>query len=105
MTVDVSDGFYAALSFATESNQTDVIKHLLHEGANVNRQTRYRNTPLTETPLHLAARKNNTEIARLLTDNGADVSLKDNINKTPLDVARKGSEVQRLLLLLQQSAP
>ena len=99
MPVDVSDMFGTALHVATASNRTDVVKHLLHEGANVNKQDRYK-----ATPLHLAAQLNSAEVVRLLMDNGADISIKNNLNKTPLDEADKGSEVERLLLQLQQSA-
>ena len=56
-------------------------------------------------PLHFAAQYNNTEIARLLIDYGAEINIKNDVNKTPLDLAEKGSEVERLLLQLQQSAP
>ena len=99
MPVDLSNGVgFATLHWATMFNRTDVIKHLLHEGADMNIQTRYENTPL-----HWAARSNSTEATRMLIDNGADVNLKNNDNKTPLDVARKGTEVERLLLQVQQS--
>ena len=102
MPVDVSDvDDRTALHHASMFNQTDVIKHLLHEGANVNRQDRY----AKGTPLHYAARNNNTVIARMLIDNGADVNLRNNDNKTPLDVALKGSEVEPLILQVEQSAP
>ena len=99
MPVDVSDG--AALYLATMSYRTDVVKHLLNEGADVNKQTRYR----LKTPLHVAAHYNFTEVAWLLVDKGADINMKNNYNETPLDVARKGSEVEILLLQLQLSAP
>ena len=102
MPVDVSHGDgYTALHWATMSKRTDVIERLLHEGADVNRQTRWNKN----TPLHLAARRNKTEAVRLLLDNGADINLKNDNNKTALDVARKGSEVESLLLQLQQSVP
>ena len=102
MPVDVSNMIGdTALQNATAFNRTDVIKRLVDEGADVNRQTRYGK----DTPLHYAARKNNTEAVRLLLDNGADINLKNDDNKTPLDEARKGSEVESLLLQLQQSAP
>ena len=101
MPVDVSSGNgFTALHYATLFNRTDVIKRLVDEGADVNRQTRYGN----ETPLHFAARKNNTEAVRLLLDNGADINLENGSYKTPLDEARKESEVERLLLQHQQSA-
>ena len=102
MPVDVSGGDdWRALHLATIYNRTDVIKHLLHEGANVNRQDRYGN----DTPLHDAARYNYTEVAQMLLDNGADINLKNKYNKIPLDYADKGSEVERMLLQPQQSVP
>ena len=102
MPVDVNDGIgLTALHVASMFNQTDVIKHLLHEGANMNIQDPFKK----DTPLHFAARNNNTEAARILIENGADVNLVNSRNQTPLDLARKGSEVERLLLQVQQSAP
>ena len=102
MPVDVTDwGDLTALHSATWSNQIDVVKQLLHEGADVNRQT----GDSKDTPLHKTARSNYIEVARLLTDNGADINILNDDNKIPLDIARKGSEVERLLLQLQQSAP
>ena len=101
MPVDVSTGGnWTTLHYATLFNRTDVIKCLVDEGADVNRETRL----YEETPLHLAARDNNTEAVRLLLDNGADINLKNKRNKTPLHVALKGSEIESLLLQLQQSA-
>ena len=97
--VDVIDG--TALEMATRFNRTDVIKRLVDEGADVNRRDRYDE----DTPLHWAARNNYTEVVRLLLDNGADINLKNFDNKTPFHVALKGSEIESLLLQLQQSAP
>ena len=94
MPVDVSGVFgWTALHNATLRNRIDVIKLLLHEGADVNRQDDYK-----DTPLHIAAQYNKTEVARLLIQNGADVNIRNDVNNTPLDDARKGSEVERLLL-------
>ena len=100
MPVDVSKYDWTALRLATAYNQTDVIKYLMYEGADVNKQTQFKNPPL-----HWATRNNNIEVARLLIDNGADINLKNKDNKTPLDEAPEGSEVEHLLLQLQQSAP
>ena len=101
MPVDVSDGVgRTALHHASMLNQTDVIKHLLDEGANMNIQDRYK-----DTPLHYTARLNRTEAARILIENGADVNLINEGYKTPLDSVDNGSEVERLLLQVQQSAP
>ena len=94
MSVDVSIGNgWTALGCATWHDQTDVIKLLVGEGADVNRQDVVKGTPL-----HMAARNNKTEAVRLLLDNGADINLKNIHKKTPLDEACKGSEVERLLL-------
>ena len=60
---------------------------------------------IKDIPLHYAARNNNAEVARMLIDNGADVNLKNKYNRRPLEVACKGSEVERLLLQVEQSAP
>ena len=98
MTVNVSDGDgWISLHHATMFNRTDVIRYLLRLGMDVNRQDRYNE----ETPLHFAARNNHTEVARLLIDNEVDIKIKNDVNKTPLDVADKGSELERLLQLLQ----
>ena len=102
MPVDVSGGNgFTALHYATLFDRTDVIKRLVDEGADVNRQDRW----YKDTPLHMAALYNNTEAVRLLLDNGADINLINDGNKTPLHVALKGSEIESLLLQLQQSAP
>ena len=101
MPVDVSDGIgWTALHTASMSNRTDVIKHLLHEGANMNIQNRWE-----DTPLHRAVRRKSTDAARILIENGANVNLLNDYDKTPLDLADIGSEVERLLLQVQQSAP
>ena len=98
MPVDVR-GLYGltALHYATRYNRIDVVKLLLREGADVNKQ----NYDYKDTPLHYAAQYNKTEVARLLIQNGADVNIRNDVNNTPLGDARKGSEVERLLLQLQ----
>ena len=97
MPVDVSNVFgCTALHLATMYNRIGVVKLLLRKEADANKQDINK-----DTPLHMAARKNYTEVARLLIQNGADVNIQNHRNKTPLDDARKGSEVERLLLQLQ----
>lgn len=94
MLVDVSDGL-TGLHYATLFNQKDVIKHLVHEGADVNRQA----VVSKDTPLHIAERNNYTEIVRLLLDYNADIELKNNNNKTPLDETDEEKEVHRMLIV------
>ena len=99
--VDVcNENGLTALEVAVNNHQTDFIKRLLLEGTDVNRQDRFK-----KVPLHFMVRENNSELTRLLLNERADINIKTNENKTPLDEARKGSEVERLLLQLQQSAP
>ena len=81
MPVDVSFGdSWTALHRASMFNRTDVIKHLLHEGADVNKQNRFK-----DTPLHLATENRKTEAVRILIKNGADVNLMNGYDRTPLD--------------------
>lgn len=99
--VDVSTGIgYTALHFPITFNQTGVVKHLLHVGADVNRQDLSGNTPLHGAVLH-----NNIEVNRLLIDEGADINLLSKSNETRVDKAHEGTEVKHLLLELQQSPP
>lgn len=101
MPVDVSTAIgYTALHLAIPFNQTDDVKHLLHAGADVNRQDLSGNTPLHGSALH-----NNTEVARLLINEGADINLPNKSNETPLDKAHEGTEVKHLLVELQQKPP
>ena len=102
VSVDVNATYYTALHRATLHNHIDVVKLLLLKGADVNKQDLGRDN---DAPLHNAARNNNTEVAWLLVNNGADINIRNNHNQTPLDVARNGSEVERLLWQLQQSEP
>ena len=101
MPVDVSTGIgYTPLHLAITFNQTDVVRRLLHAGADVNRQNLSGNTPL-----HGAALHSNTEVAQLLIDEGADINLLNKINETPVDKAHQSTEVKHLLPELQQSPP
>ena len=106
-----------ALHFAAKYNvNIDVLKYLIAQGADVNRQTDAHSTPLHYaavrnsniavseyliekgadiniknvygvTPLHLAARFS-TDVTKCLIDNGADVNAKDNAGRTPIDFSR-----------------
>ena len=95
MPVDVS-GWNGLTALQQATATTDVIKHLVHKGADVNRQTQLNKN----TPLHYAAQDNNTVVTQLLLKYGADMNLKNINNKTSLDYARKGSEIESLLLHL-----
>lgn len=99
--VDVcNENGLTALIAAVINHRTDVVKRLLLEGADVNRQDRFK-----KVPLHITVRENNSELTRLLLNAGADINIKNNENKTPLDEAPKGTEVELLLQQFQQNAP
>ena len=40
-----------------------------------------------------------------MVNSGAKINIKNNANKIPLDIADKGSEIESMLIQLQQSAP
>ena len=100
MPVDVRDGYgETALHLATTSNKIKVVEHLLQEGADVNRQTENSK----KTPLHYATELDYTEVVRRLVRKEADINIKNEDDKPPLDQARKGSEIEVLLLQLVKS--
>ena len=86
-------------SAATWKGQTEIVKLLIAEGADVNTKDERR-----ETPLHWAVEYGHTEIAELLMAKDADVNAKDMHSKTPLHwAARKGS-TQFIELLIAKGA-
>ena len=85
-----------ALLGATIYYQRNIIRLLIHEGADVNIPY----PSLRNTPLRNMAMWDRNEIAQMLLDAGADINLQNKKNKTPLDLAGKGSKVERQLLQL-----
>ena len=82
------------LHTAARMNDSNSVRWLIANGADVNAKNRN-----DWTPLHHAARQNAPETAALLLKNGADVNAKDNDGDTPLDWAifKELSEMQSLL--------
>lgn len=69
------------LQIASFWNRSNIVKHLLKIGANVNAK-------LNQTALHQACQQGHVEIVKILLDNGADVNIKSDENeKTPQDLA------------------
>ena len=95
MPVDIVDGDdWTALKRAAFSNQTDVVRYLLNNGANVNKQNRWGGTAL-----HLASIDNYTDVMRLLLEHGARKDIKDNDGDTPINLARFWSNKKAVDLL------
>ena len=81
MPVDIYDGEDRnALIRAARNNQTDVVRYLLNNGANVNKQDRLGNTAL-----HVAFVSNSTDAMRILLQHGARKDIKNNAGCKPMD--------------------
>ena len=97
MPVDITDGDgWTALITAAIYNRTDVVRCLLDEGADVNKQNRW-----GQTALHWASRYNQTDVMRMLLQHGARKDIKDNLGRTPIDYARVRNRKEAVDLLEQ----
>lgn len=81
--------------YITRNCPLPVIKRLIEEGVDVNRQDAEGNTPL-----HLAAAKNNTDLLQVLIKGGADVHRLNEREETPLAKAVDYSCKEAVALLL-----
>lgn len=88
-----------ALISAANSGNIDVVKFLLHLGANVNISNNN-----GWTPLHGAAICGNMEIVQLLLNRGANVNVQDSRGRTPLYWAAQNGHIGIVQLLLQAGA-
>lgn len=82
----------AVINSAAASNNAELVKRLLREGANPDAQQQG-----GFTALHAAAQHNNAEMTKALLDAGADVSLRTDDGKTAADMA--GPDVGKFLKL------
>lgn len=73
---------WTALLYAQENHHLDIVKALIHKGADVNMGDNNRRTPLI-----CASRLGNTDIVKELLAAGADVNAKDNVGWTALNQA------------------
>ena len=81
MPVDIYDGEdHNALMKAAYDNQTDVVRYLLNNGANVNKQNSSGNTAL-----HFAFESNSTDAMRILLQHGARKDIKNDGGYKPMD--------------------
>ena len=97
--VDCIDGDdITALFLAAQFNKTDVIRLLRQNGADVNKRSRW-----SDTPLHLAAINNHTEVIAMLMKDGASINITSTYGEKPIDTARrvKSKAAVRMLEQLQ----
>lgn len=73
---------YTLLTYATKFKQYDIMKYLIHKGADVNK----RDSRL-DTPLLIAIRNNDLESVDLLTKSNANLEKVDVMKRTPLILA------------------
>ena len=97
MPVDILDeDGWTALMTAACNNRTDVVRYLLANGANVNKQNRF-----GETALHDASINNHTDVISVLLQHGASRDIKSNDGRTPIDYARVWNQKEAVDLLEQ----
>uniref|UniRef100_A0A672JHV5 Ankyrin 3a n=1 Tax=Salarias fasciatus TaxID=181472 RepID=A0A672JHV5_SALFA len=85
-----------ALHIASLAGQTEVVKELVTNGANVNAQSQN-----GFTPLYMAAQENHLEVVRFLLENSASQSMATEDGFTPLAVALQQGHDQVVSLLLE----
>uniref|UniRef100_A0A8B9LR32 Ankyrin 3a n=1 Tax=Astyanax mexicanus TaxID=7994 RepID=A0A8B9LR32_ASTMX len=85
-----------ALHIASLAGQTDVVRELVTNGANVNAQSQN-----GFTPLYMAAQENHLEVVRFLLEHGASQSIATEDGFTPLAVALQQGHDQVVSLLLE----
>lgn len=73
-----------ALYIAAEENQTDIVRHLLAKGAQIDVQNRF-----GQTPLYVATVRRNYDVVKLLLDNGARTDIRDKQGTTALHIAAR----------------
>ncbi|MDR2806579.1 MAG: ankyrin repeat domain-containing protein [Puniceicoccales bacterium] len=67
-----------------EGDISDIVEQLIRQGADINAQNKYKNTPL-----HYAVLVGNIEMVKFLVEHGANINITNKKEKTPLDLAEK----------------
>jgi predicted LPLAT superfamily acyltransferase len=89
-----------ALWQAAAKGDTEAVKLLLEEGADVNMKRTSNGT----TALSMASQNGHTEVVRLLLEKGADVNVKTTENSTALFIAAEKGQIDIVKLLLGKGA-
>ena len=85
-----------ALMVAALYSRTNVIRLLLQNGADVNRQDGWDNTAV-----HWATKQNNPEVVAMFVENGASIHIRNNQGYQPIDLARQNNSVVAVRILQQ----
>ncbi|WP_353284772.1 ankyrin repeat domain-containing protein [Wolbachia endosymbiont (group A) of Lasioglossum fulvicorne] len=89
----------ALLHYAAEGGRERVIDALIQNGANIEVEDKYRNTPL-----HYAAANGHVEVAKTLIDKGADVNKTGGCEATPLHYAVECGHMEAAKVLINKGA-
>lgn len=92
---------YTPLGLASFFGQTETVKLLLAQGADVNQAAQ---NDWQVQPIHSAVAARNTEIARLLLEQGADVNARQQHGFTPLHTAAQHGDAELIKFLLEHHA-
>lgn len=92
-----TDGL-TALHYAAENGDTDVVKYLVDNGADVKAQ----DTLLSRSTIHFAAENGNLDCIKFLTEKGADLQDKDSFGATALHYAAKRNHLDVVKYLVDK---
>jgi len=97
-----------ALFDAVENGQTDLVRDLVRQGADVDvRGIAGKNTPYPTkewTPLLIASHKGYTKIAAILLEHGADIHAQNYGTRTPLHLAAEKGHAEIVKMLIAKGA-
>ena len=98
MPVDILDEYgNTALMKAARNNRTDVVRYLLANGANVDKQGRlWRQQHYT-----MLLSSNKTDVISVLLQHGASRDIKNKFGSTPIDIPRRWNRKEVVDLLEQ----
>lgn len=96
-----SEHGFTPLGMATHFGNTEIVRHLLLKGADVNLPSQ---NGYHVYPLHAAISAGFDEIAKLLVEASADVNVLQSSRTTPLHAAAQNGNIEMLILLLENGA-
>jgi len=99
LTFGVSSALAGPLHDAAKAGETDRVKQLLDQGANIAEPD-----SAGEPPLLIAALNGKTEVVALLIDRGADIEIRNKGGLTALHAAAYGGNLDTVKLLVEKGA-
>ena len=89
---------FTPLGLASRNGLADVVKHLLKEGAEIDKKS------YGDSPLHIAAVEGYKDVAKLLLEGGAEIDMQDYHGSTPLHNAITCGHIETVKLLVSAGA-